>query len=79
MNYFRSIRTENELKSHGKLCKNKDFCGIVLPSEKGNILELNQYMKPDKMPYIVYADIEPLIRKIDGCAKNPQNSSTRNR
>ena len=28
------------------------------------------------MPYIIYADIESLIKKIDGCANNPENSST---
>ena len=27
------------------------------------------------MPYIIYADIESLIRKINGCANNPENSS----
>ena len=36
-----------------------------MPSEKDNILELNQYMKSYKMPYIIYADIEYLIEKID--------------
>ena len=58
------------------MCKNKDFCGIVMPSEKDNILEFNQYMKSDKMPYIIYADIESLIRKTDGCTNNPEKSST---
>ena len=28
------------------------------------------------MPYIIYADIEFLIKKIDGYANNPENSST---
>ena len=28
------------------------------------------------MPYIIYADIESLIKKIDKCANNPENSST---
>ena len=28
------------------------------------------------MPYIIYADIESLIQKVDGCANNPENSST---
>ena len=28
------------------------------------------------MPCIIYADMESLIRKIDGCANNPENSST---
>ena len=55
--------------------KNKDFCGIVMPSETNNILEFNQCMKPDKMPYIIYAEIESLIKKVDGCENNPENSS----
>ena len=36
-----SVSTENKLKSHEKVCKNKDFCGIVLSSEKDKILELS--------------------------------------
>ena len=39
------------------------------------MLQFYQYMKPDKMPYIIYADVESLIQKIDGCANNPENSS----
>ena len=33
-------------------------------------------MKSDKMPYIIYADIESLIRIIEGRANNPEKSST---
>ena len=69
------FRTENKLKSHEKVCKNKGFCGILMPSEKDKILEFNQYIKSDKMSYIIYADIESLIKKIDGCANNTENSS----
>ena len=57
------------MKKHVQI---KDFFGIVMPSEKDNILEFNQYMKSDKTRYIIYADTESLIRKIDGCV----NSST---
>ena len=57
------------MKKHVQI---KDFFGIVMPSEKDNILEFNQYMKSDKTRSIIYADIESLIRKIDGCV----NSST---
>ena len=49
---------------------------LVIPSEKHDTLEFNQYIKLDKMPYIIYADIESLIKKIDGCANNPEKSST---
>ena len=34
-----------------------------MPLEKDKILEFNQYMKSDKMAYIIYADIESLIKK----------------
>ena len=51
-----------------------------MPSEKDNILEFNQHMKSDKVTYIIYADIESLIRKIDGCVNNPETfSATKNR
>ena len=76
LNCLHSFRTENKPKPHEKVCKNKNCRGIVTPSEKENILEFNQHMKSDKMPYIIFADIESLIRKIDGCANNPENPST---
>ena len=47
-----------------------------MSSEEDNVLEFKQYMKSDKIPHINYADIESLIRKLDGCANNPDNSST---
>ena len=40
------------------------------------MLEFNQYMKSGKMPYIMYAAVESLIEKINGCANNIENSST---
>ena len=32
-------------------------------------------MKLDKMSYIIYIDLESLIKKLDGCANNPEKSS----
>ena len=34
-------------------------------------------MKSDKMPYIIYADLESLIKKIDGYVSNPEHFSTK--
>ena len=31
LNCFYSFRTENNFNPHDKECKNKDFCGIVMP------------------------------------------------
>ena len=36
-----------------------------MPTEKKKILEFNQYVKSDKVPYIIYAYIESLIIKMD--------------
>ena len=58
-----------------KKYNNKDFCRIVMTSEKHNILEFNQYIKLDKIPYFIYAKIEFSIKK-DECANNLKNSST---
>ena len=48
------------------MCKNKDFCTIVIPSENYlnyYVLEFNQNIKSDRTLYIIYTDIESLIKK----------------
>ena len=47
-----------------------------MPSENTKMLEFNQYQKSDKAPFIIYADLECIIEKIDGCKSNQENSST---
>ena len=34
-----------------------------MPSEKDNILKFNEYIKSKKNPYIIYADLESLIKR----------------
>ena len=43
-----------------------------MPSEENAILEFNQYLKSAKVPSIIYADLEPLIKQVDGCENNPE-------
>ena len=47
-----------------------------MPSEDTKILEFNQYQKSDKAWFIIYADFECLLGKIDRCKNNPENSFT---
>ena len=49
-----------------------------MPSEDTQVLEFIQYQKSDKAPFIIYADLECLIEKIDGSKKTPENSLTTN-
>ena len=39
-------------------------------------LKFNQWQKSDKSLFIIHADLECFIEKIDGCKNNPENSST---
>ena len=41
LNYLYFHRTEDKLKSQGIVCKNKDFCGIVMPFQKDDVLKFN--------------------------------------
>ena len=47
-----------------------------MPSYDTKILEFNQYQKSDKAPFSIYADLERIIEKVDGCKNNLENSST---
>ena len=78
LNCLHSFRTKINLTSYEKVWNNKDFCGIVMSYQKDNILQFNQNLESDEMPYIIYADLESLIKKIDTCANNPEKSSTTN-
>ena len=47
-----------------------------MPTHKNIILKFNQYVKSDKTPRVIYADLEHLIKKIDNCKNNPDKFST---
>ena len=47
-------------------------------SKDTEILEFNDYQKSDEAPFVIYADLECLIEKTDGCKNNFENLSTKN-
>ena len=53
LNCHHSFATENKWESHKKVCENKDFCNVIMPSEDTKMLEFNQYQKSDKGPFII--------------------------
>ena len=76
LNCLHSFRTKNKLESHRKKCENKDSSSVIMPSEDTKILGFNQYKKSYKVPFVIYADLECITEKTDGCKNNPENSST---
>ena len=77
MNCLNSFSTKNKLEWHKNAYENKEFCNAILSSEYTNILEFNQYQKSDKARFVIYANLECLIEKNDGCKNNPEKLSTK--
>ena len=42
LNCLHSFRTKSKLVSHKKVCENKNFCNVIMPSEYTKISEFNQ-------------------------------------
>ena len=47
-----------------------------MSSEDNKMLGFNQYLKSDKAPFVIYADLESLTNKIGGYKNNPEKTST---
>ena len=63
LNCFQSYRTENKLNAHKKICENHDYCNIEMPSPSNNVIKYNSGEKSLELPFIIYADLECLLKK----------------
>ena len=61
LNCFHSFRTENKLKKHKNVCEYHDYCYVEIPKVDNKILKYNHGEKSIKVPFIIYADLEPLL------------------
>ena len=59
-----------------KICENHEYSNIEMPSPNNNIIKYNQGEKSLELPFIIYAHLECLLKKIDTCYNNPDLSST---
>ena len=76
LNCFRAYTTENKLQTHKKVCENHDYCCVEMPNEYNKILKYNHGEKSIRAPFIIYADLESLLKKMNTCYDNPEKSST---
>ena len=75
LNCFHSYSTLNKLKKHKRICNNHDYCRIDMPKENEKIKYLPGE-KSLKAPFIVYADLECLLEKVQSCQNDLENSYT---
>ena len=76
LNCFQLYTTEKKLRKHEKVCKNHDFCNLKMPDEDNKILKYVSGEKSLKVSFVVYADLECLLKKINTCQNNPDKSYT---
>ena len=75
LNRFHSYRTLEKLKKLERVCNNHDQCCIDMPEEHEKIKYLPGE-KSLKAPFIICADLECLLEKMQYCQNNPKNSYT---
>ena len=76
LNCFHSYTAENKLNAHKKICENNEYCNIEMPSPNNNLIKYNEGGKSLKLLFVIYADLECILKKIDTCQNNPNLSST---
>ena len=76
LNCFHSYSTKDTLKKHNDVCKSHDYCYVKMPKEVNEILKYKHGEKSMKVPFIIYADLEPLLEKMNTCHNNSKKSST---
>ena len=76
LNCFHSYRTQKKLKEHEQLCGKHNFCNLKLPDEEHKYISSTSGQNILKNPFIIYADLEGLLFRMDSCENIKNNSFT---
>ena len=68
--------TKNKLKKHKNVFENHDYCHTEMPKKNNKKLKYNHGEKSLKAPFVIYADLECLLIKMNTFYNNPEKSST---
>ena len=71
-----SFKCKKSLDDHKEYCYNNECVKTIMP-EEGTILRFKNFLHSEKVPFIVYADTEALIKEMHNCDPNPQKSYTK--
>ena len=56
------------------MCNDHDYCYVEMPDEGNKILKYNHGEKSMRVPFVIYADLECLLKKIHSCQNNLRKS-----
>ncbi|WP_158087468.1 hypothetical protein, partial [Vibrio cholerae] len=64
-----------DLSEHLIICKSLEPCRPIMPYP-GQTVKFKNYYKKFEHPYVIYMDFESILKKIDTCTNDPNNSYT---
>ncbi|KFM71739.1 hypothetical protein X975_17934, partial [Stegodyphus mimosarum] len=70
------FRNENALARHEELCSLKKPCKVVMPSKNEKWLTFKNIKHSLHIPFVIYADFECIVQKVDTCQPNQSTSFT---
>ena len=76
LNCFHPYTTDKKLRKHERICNDYDFCHLKMPDESNRTLKYIPGEKSLRVPFIIYADLECLLRKKYICRNIPEKSYT---
>ena len=71
-----SFKCKKSLDDHKEYCYNNECVKTIMP-EPGTFLRFKNFLHSEKVPFVVYADTEALIKEIHNCDPNPQKRYTK--
>ena len=66
---------EKSLKAHEEYCKTNECVKIKMP-EKGSTILFKNHWRSERVPFIIYADTESLLKPIQNCESDPTKKYT---
>ena len=76
LNCLNSFKCKQSLDKHKEYCYNNECIKTIMP-EPGSYLRFKNFLHSEKVPFIVYADTEALIKEMYNCDPNPNKSYTK--
>ena len=75
-NCLNPFKSKESLDKHREYCDNNECVKINMP-EKGSILKFKNFCNSERMPFVIYADTECLLKDIQNCDPDPEKSYTK--
>ena len=76
LNCFNGHQTKQGLDKHKEYCYNNECVKTIMP-EPGTYLKFKNFPHSEKVPFVVYADTEALIKEMHNCDPDPNKSYTK--